>query len=204
MLCSLKWIPLERRHLQMRHTLISSLATSSRLTVAVSGKAAIAEDDEGVGVRIRVISMTGVIGEGDAEDEDPEDPLFVFVRRLVIFVAITVLVVVVLLFTGDDLLSTLVHFALHKQNVSRTCDHFDLRTEHQRSVAEQIESQFNFVRDSPVPGYIELGGWCFCSWCCVARYSRRRLLAFYYYLGKNLKINPFIYKIALWNGWERY
>lgn len=95
----------------MRRTLISSLATSSRLTVAVSGKAAIAaEDVEGVGVRSRVISMTGVIGEGDAEDEDPEDPLFVFVRRLVIFVAITVLV---LLFTGDDLLSTLVHFALH-------------------------------------------------------------------------------------------
>lgn len=170
MLCSLKWIPVERRHLQMRRTLISSLATSSRLTVAVSGKAAIAaEDVEGVGVRSRVISMTGVLGEGDAEDEDPEDPLFVFVRRLVIFVAITVL-----LFTGDDLLSTLVHFALHKQNVSRTCDHFDLRTEHHRSVAEQIESQFNFVRDSPVPGHIELGGCC-CSWCCVARYSRRRL-----------------------------
>lgn len=97
------------------HTLISSLATSSLLTVAVSGRAdavaappppptsAVDTEDWGVGVLRRVIWTTGVSGDCDAEDEDPGAVFVVAARRLVILLGDDALLVLYSL--GFNLLS---------------------------------------------------------------------------------------------------
>lgn len=95
------------------HTLISSLATSSLLTVAVSGRAdavaappptsAVDTEDWGVGVLRRVIWTTGVSGDCDAEDDDPGAVFVVAARRLVILLGDDALLVLYSL--GFNLLS---------------------------------------------------------------------------------------------------
>lgn len=98
------------------HTLISSLATSSLLTVAVSGRAdavaapppppptsAVDTEDWGVGVLRRVIWTTGVSGDCGAEDDDPGAVFVEAARRLVILLGDDALLVLYSL--GFNLLS---------------------------------------------------------------------------------------------------